>query len=84
MKRKMRERRTDREQIADSGTHNTFIYERGGKIIYFQTIFAKMLLKVVGSNPVTAETIFHAPFTWIKAWKLKVGQKINLALLHVL
>ena len=40
----MRERRTDREQIADSGTHNTFIYERGGKIIYFQTIFAKMLL----------------------------------------
>ena len=42
MKRKMRERRTDREQIADSGTHNTFIYERGGKIIYVQTIFAKI------------------------------------------
>ena len=40
----MRERRTDREQIADPGTHNTFIYERGGKIIYVQTIFAKMLL----------------------------------------
>ena len=34
----MTERRTDREQIADPETHNTFIYERGGKIIYSQTI----------------------------------------------
>ena len=28
--------------------------------------------------------IFHAPFIWIKAWELKVVQKNNLALLHVL
>ena len=46
MKRKMIERKTDREQIADPETHSTFIYERGGKIIYDQTIFAKMLLGV--------------------------------------
>ena len=33
----------------------------------------------MGSNPdTTTETISHAPFSWIKARKLKVGQKINL------
>ena len=39
----------------------------------------------LGSNPDTAkETIFYVPFIWIQAWKLKVGQKINLALFYVL
>jgi hypothetical protein len=30
------------------------------------------------------ETIFQAPFIWIKAWKKIVEKNSNLALLHVL
>jgi hypothetical protein len=52
-------------------------------VIVMEIRLENALSKIRFQNP-TMETIFQAPFIWIKAWNKKLWKNPNLALLHVL